>query len=74
MGIPVGSELVCPANGMRVTVGEPRKVRLGDEPMSLNAVTKLALQIDDVIAPAANWTFNGRLLREIYNETHVHGE
>ena len=71
MGIPIGSELVCTANDTTVTVVEPRKVRLGDEVMSLTAATRQVLQIDYPVAPAANWTYHGRPLREIYNETYI---
>jgi hypothetical protein len=70
MGIPMGSELICTSNDAKVTVVENKKVKLGDEVLSLSAATKQVLQLDYPVPPAVYWAFNGRLLREIYNETY----
>jgi hypothetical protein len=48
----------------------PRKVKLGDEEMSLTAATRAVLELDYSVAPGPYWTFDGRLLREIYEETY----
>lgn len=74
MGIPIGSELVCTSNDTKVIVVEAKKVKLGDEILSLSAATKQVLQLDYPAPPAVYWTFNGRLLREIYNETYSSAE
>ncbi|MEI6715598.1 MAG: GIY-YIG nuclease family protein [Verrucomicrobiota bacterium] len=70
MAIPVGSELVCTHNGVTAVVIGPKKVRLGDEELYLSAATKQAIQSDSQLPPALYWRFNGRLLRDIYEETY----
>lgn len=70
MGIPVGSELHYTQGGYVVTVVSPKKVKLGDEEMSLTAATRQVTGVDYDRPPALYWTLNGRLLRDIYNETY----
>lgn len=70
MGIPVGSELVCTATNATATVVGPKKVKFGDEEMSLTAATKKLLSLDYAVAPGPYWQFNNRLLRDIYDETY----
>lgn len=70
MGIAEGSVLHFTQGDEKVIVAGPRKVRLGDEEMSLTAATRQIMQVDWSIPTAFYWTFNGRLLREIYNETY----
>ena len=70
MGIPVGSTLVF-RDGGTVTVIAPKKVRLGDDETSLSAATRSLLGTDYYVAPGPYWTFNGRSLREIYDETYT---
>lgn len=69
MGIPIGSILVFREGGT-VVVTTPKKVRLGDDEMSLTAATRLLLGTEYSVAPAPYWTFNGRLLADIYEETY----
>ena len=71
MGIPVGSELICVSNGTKVIVESPKKVLLEGESVSLSAATRQILQLAYPVAPAPYWTFNGKLLRDIYNETYT---
>ncbi len=70
MGIPIGSELKSTHNDTVVIVVSPRKVRLGDVEMSLTAATKQVLQLDYSVAPGPHWTFNGKRIRDIYEETY----
>jgi hypothetical protein len=70
MRIPVGSVLQSADSDYTVVVTGPKKVRLGDEEMSLTAATRQVLGIDYSVAPAPHWTLQGRSLREIYNETY----
>lgn len=70
MGIPIGSQLVFVATDARVTVTGPKRVRLGDEEMSLTAATRKLLSLDYAVAPGPYWQFNSRLLRDIYDETY----
>lgn len=70
MGIPVGAELRSVKTDITVTVVAPKKVKLGDEEMSLSAATRQALALDYFVAPGPHWTFEGKLLREIYEATY----
>ncbi len=70
MGIPIGSELRSVDGDFSVMVATPRKVRLGDEEISLTAATRRLRQLDHNVHPAPLWTYNGKLLREIYEETY----
>lgn len=70
MGIPAGSELKSTVNDVAVTVVSARKVRLGDEEMYITEATQRALGTDYPVNPGPRWTFNGRVLREIYEEIY----
>ena len=70
MGIPVGGMLYYTQGESTVTVVGPKKVRLGSEELSLTAATRQISQTDYDQPPALYWTYNGRLLREIYDETY----
>ena len=74
MGIPEGATLECPTKGATVTVSGPKKVRLGDVEMSLTAATRQVLQLDYNVQPSPHWLYNGRWLREIYEETYADPE
>ncbi len=70
MGIPIGSTLVSTKAGRTVVVSGPKKVRLGDDEMSLSAATKQILEIGYNVAPNPYWTYNGKLLSDIYEDTY----
>ena len=70
MGIPVDGVLQYTQGDSTVTVVGAKKVRLGDEEMSLTAATRQISQTDYDPPPALYWTYNGRLLRELYEETY----
>jgi hypothetical protein len=74
MNIPVGSELVSKVTGENAMVISERLVRFRDEETSLSAATRLTLGIDYNVAPTAYWTFNGKSVQEIYDETYLVGE
>lgn len=70
MGIPIGAELQF-ANGTagcRVLNG--RRVEHEGEEYSLTALTKKLLGLAHNIQPSPQWTYNGRRLNEIYDETY----
>ena len=79
MGIPIGSELehvnlnsTEPVEGGNtVVVTGPKKVRFrdGGEELSLTEATRQLTGLENV-APTPHWSFNGRNLRDIYNETY----
>jgi len=71
MQIPVGSVLHFTEGDITVTVTSPRKVLFNGEEESLTAVTMELLGIDHSIQPSPYWTFDGKLLRDIYEETYT---
>jgi hypothetical protein len=70
MQIPVGSELVSTTNAETVSVLGDRLVLFRGEETSLTHATRVILGYDYSVQPGPYWTFNGRLLRDIYNETY----
>jgi hypothetical protein len=70
MGIPVGAVLNFTEGEATVTVSGERKVMLNGEETSLTAATRQLLGLDYSVAPGPYWTYDGKLLREIYNETY----
>lgn len=70
MGIPIGSELVSIPNGEIVTVLDGRLVNFRGQPTSLTNATREVLGNSYQVAPGPYWTFNGRKLKDIYNETY----
>jgi len=71
MGIPDGSELYYTTGDAKVVVVGPKKVRMGDEELSLTGATRQVSGVDYDQPPALYWTYNGKLLREIYEETYA---
>jgi hypothetical protein len=74
MSIPIGSSLQSIHDDTIVTVVSPKKVRMGEEEMSLTAATRQVLGLEYSVAPSPHWTYQGRLLREIYEETYGEAE
>jgi len=70
MGIPMGAELHFTEGNATVCVTSDRKVRFGDDDMSLTAATRVLLGIEHSVQPSPYWTYNGRSLIAIYNETY----
>ncbi|MCY4421423.1 MAG: GIY-YIG nuclease family protein [Gammaproteobacteria bacterium] len=70
MGIPVGSTLKLIQGEHTCEVISERRVKNGDEDLSLTALTKKLLEIDRVIHPTRYWTYQGRNLSDIYNEAY----
>jgi hypothetical protein len=70
LGIPVGSRLISSTNpDISLEVLANKKVRLGEEDMSLTAATKKVLSLDYAVSPAPYWTHEGTSLQEIYNRS-----
>jgi hypothetical protein len=74
MGILPGSELICVANGELVTVVDDRVVSFRGQETSLTNATRVILDNGYNVAPGAYWTYNGRKLRDIYDETYLRSE
>ena len=70
MGIPVGATLEFIPSEASVQIISNRKVRLGDEEISLTQATRTLLKLDYSVAPGPHWTYQGKTLRAIYNETY----
>jgi T5orf172 domain len=70
MGIPVGSILRFGHGDTEVTVCGCRKVTFNGEETSLTAITTQLMGVDYKVYPAPHWTFNGKTLSEIYEETY----
>lgn len=71
MNIPIGSELVNVANGETVEVISDRTVRFRGEESSLTNATRIILDNGYHVAPGPYWTYNGKKLRDIYDETYM---
>jgi hypothetical protein len=74
MGIAINSELKSVRSEVCITVVSARKVKLGEEEMSLTSATQKVLGYDYNVAPGPYWTYNGILLRKIYNDTYGEAE
>ena len=72
MGIPVGSTLLYQGDGETTcTVADGRNVSFEGRTLSLTKLTKeLRQQPDRPIRGPAHWSYNGRLLGEMYEETY----
>ena len=68
LNVPMGALLHFTRSDATATVVSPRKVRLNDEEMSLTAATQVMLQSDGPVAPGPFWTYEGRTIRDLYEE------
>jgi T5orf172 domain len=72
LGITQGSILVSKDGSVQVKVVEPKKVELDGEVCSLTEATRKLLNLAEgyPIQPSPYWTFNGKTVKEIYEEYH----
>ena len=70
MGIPIGSTLQSTRDETTVTVIAPKRVKLGEEELSLTAATRRVLGTEYSVQPGPFWTFNGKRITDIYEETY----
>ena len=72
MGIPFGSELYFNTDGEIAIVISEKLVRFRENETSLTNATRMALGEGYAhnVAPGSYWTFNGRKIRDIYNDTY----
>ena len=70
IGIADGSPLVF-RNGQTCFVEDPRHVRYDDTVFSLSALTQKLMDIEWAVQPSPYWTFNGKNLKDIYDETYA---
>lgn len=70
MRIPLGSELKFTKGDETVVVISDRRVKYQESEFSLTAITRVLLGVERDVRPTPYWTFQGRLLQEIYRETY----
>ena len=73
MSIPVGSTLISSHNGEEATVAGNRRVEFRGEECSLTAATRAVFDMDPQqvgVRPTPYWTYRGRNLSEIFEETY----
>jgi len=70
MGIPVGSIIQFTQSDATVVVASERKVTHNGEEKSLTYATRDLLGLPYSVAPGPYWEFNGKSLRDIYNDTY----
>jgi T5orf172 domain. len=76
MGIPLGAKLVFAKDELvqEAVVCGARKISMNGTETSLTAATRELLGLQHDIQPTPYWTYNGKNLMDIYNETYVSGE
>ncbi len=70
MRIPIGATLISIDNGEEATVIDKRRILFREEHSSLTRATREILDIEYSVAPTPHWTYEGKLLSEIYDETY----
>jgi hypothetical protein len=70
MGIPIGSTLETIDGEYSCTVTEEKKVEYKGEIMSLTRLTRNIMDLKYNIQPAPHWYFQGRSIKEIYEEVY----
>ena len=70
MGIEIGETLTTVDGEHSCTIAEEKKVNYNGEIMSLTRLTRKIKGIDHNIQPAPHWFYNGKSVREIYDETY----
>jgi len=71
MGISVGDELLYEKDPtVRVTVISNKKINFEGKEYSLSALTKKIRKLPYYVAPCKYWSYKGKNLDDIYNETY----
>ena len=72
MGIPMGGMLVYTKDpSITVKVVSNKKVLYNDKEFSLSPLTKTLLDLPYNVAPGRYWTYEGKSLADIYEETYT---
>lgn len=73
MRIPIGSILQFKDHQTTAVVASPRKVKLNPdgEETSLTALTRSLLQSSHDVAPGPYWSYDGRSIADIYEDTYT---
>ena len=70
MGIPDGSSLTFADGETTATVVAPKKVLFNGQAMSLTAATQQIKGLPYAVQPSPLWSFEGKVLKAIYDETY----
>lgn len=70
MGIPAGATLQAVDSEATAIVVGPHKVALDGDEMSLTEATKIVRGVDYSLPPGPFWYYDGRRLRDIYEDTY----
>jgi len=70
MGIPVGAILQLTKGEATVTVASEKKVNFNGQETSLTDATRQLLALDYSVQPSPFWTYEGRTLKDLYEETY----
>jgi hypothetical protein len=70
MGIPAGSVLEFTRGNITCEVVSGRKVSLDGEEYSLTALTQKLLETESPLQPSPYWSYQGKQLSEIYEDTY----
>ena len=72
MGFEIGAKLTFVKDeSVQVTISSDKKVLYQGEELSLTAITKQLLKKPHDVAPTAYWEYEGKNLRDIYDETYT---
>lgn len=72
MGINIGDKLIfLKDSSVQVIISGDKKVSYNNEDLSLTAVTKKLLGITHALQPTAYWEYEGKNLRDIYDEIYT---
>lgn len=70
MNIMEGAELLFRDGETTAKVKDNKKVVYNEEIMTLTAATRKIMDLDYSVQPSPYWTFNGKLLKDLYNEVY----
>ena len=70
MGIPLGAQLISVHNNSIATVASAKRIIFNGEETSLTAATRQILGIEHSVQPSPHWLFEGKSLKELYEETY----
>lgn len=70
MDIPVGATLTYKDGTTTVEVTSDKKVNYAGQEMTLTAATREVMGIDYSVQPSPHWTYEGRLLKDIYESVY----
>lgn len=76
LGIPNGSILISKDGKYQAEVVDEKKVLFLEEICSLTSATRKLLSLPDdyPLQPSPHWTFNGRTIKELYEDFHCNND